>query len=128
MRKGFTLVEIMIVVAIIALLAALAIPALLRHKMSANEAFARATLKTISTAAETFAASNANGDYPVGIAALSDAVPPYLREDLTGVRQGYTFACGTIDATGYSCTATPVSATSGTQTFTIVTGGALTAA
>ena len=48
-RKGFTLVEIMIVVAIIALLAAIAIPNLLRARHNANESAALAPLKTLFT-------------------------------------------------------------------------------
>ena len=50
-RHGFTLVEIMIVVAIISLLAAIAIPNLLRARHNANEAAAIAALRTISTGA-----------------------------------------------------------------------------
>ena len=123
-QSAFTLVEMMIVVVIIALLAAIAIPNMLRSRQQAQEAAAQANLKLIASALENYAAINSV--YPTGTTVLMGTTPPYLSADyFTGVHGGYTFAHSLTDYT-YLIAAYPTATTPGTASFTITTGGILT--
>ena len=126
-KKAFSLVEIMIVVAIIALLAAIAIPNLLRAKISANDALAKSTLRTLSTAAETYATTN-QGTYPGDIASLTSPAtgPAYVNKNYCDENvSGFDYTCD-FNTDSYVFTATPtIVGTSGTKVVTIETGGIL---
>lgn len=115
-NPGFTLVEVMIVVAIIVVIAAIAIPGLLRSRLNANEAAALTSIKTISWAAITYRTTNPA--YPVNLSDLAIAVPAYIDTVLaTGKKQGYTFNL-TGSANYFNVTAQPVEPNiTGVRTF-----------
>lgn len=149
--RGFTLVEIMIVVAIIALIAAIAIPNLLRARHNANETAAIGNTKTVVDAMESFRANQAPTSYPgagvtsggvavTGLAGLSTTNPPYIDAILAGgTRQGYTFTYTpgaarvvTLGGTNfnvydtYTLTAAPVTVgTTGTRRFFVDQSGVI---
>ena len=128
-QKGFSLVELLIVVATIVVIASIAIPNFLRAKMAANESSAGASLRTIVTSSAQYSSTYGTG-YPAAlanlgppgggcagnaaVAATACLIDPVLA---TGAKSGYTFVmvpnsgAGTTLSpfTGFEVSANPVS-------------------
>src|SRR5437588_6845988 len=86
-QKGFSLIELLIVVAIILIIAAIAIPNLLRARIAANEASAVSAIRTINTAEVTYSTSFPTTGYADLLTNLGGAAPciPAIATLITGL-------------------------------------------
>ena len=123
----------MIVVAIIAIISAIAIPSLMSARVSGNEASAVSSLRTLSTVSEQFRARfqtypGTGGEVNSGLEELSDTTlepAPYIDGQLgAGTKSGYAFTySGTSDT--WNCFANPVSSSTGTRAFYVSESGVI---
>jgi type IV pilus assembly protein PilA len=118
-QKGFSLIELLLVVAVILIISAIAVPNFLRSRLRANEASAVASLRVINTAAVTYSITYPDLGFPAQLTLLGGANPctssssqACLIDDILaqGSKGGYAFAWtgdGNIPSITFHLTGTP---------------------
>ncbi len=127
-NKGFTLIEMMIVVAIIAVLVGISLPSLLGNRRTANQQAALAEIRTIGTAAEGYFIANDN--YPSSnffSTLYNDGYLPsrYNTANASITKSGYTISVISPTSTTYTVQAEPLNDNLGQKCYRVTQGGTI---